>query len=485
VPAGSVNTYKAGWSAYADKIVAIPEPGRNSITINESSHGSVVASSSSAAAGETITLTATPDDGYKLKSISGVYLPVPPETLNNTALTVNGIKFQAQATSRNGSGWRVYYPGTANTLTVSSLNGTTLITKIEFTSEWGTSRKNDMLSVSAGTLSFDGNDPSTTVTINGINATSVTISGSGTIAGQTWCISSVKVYYEGTKEVELEISDTENANVKTFIMVDSEVTISAEFEPEPEPAKYYIVGSMTSWGVDENYEMNPMLDAETEEYFYTLDLTTTSEFKVVKVEGENQTWYPEGMGNNYGQNGEITEDGEYTVHFRPNFDGGEDWFYNCIYAKKTGEFVPEEATYYIVGDMTGWDVNEAYEMTPNNGAETEEYLYVLDLTTTNQFKVVKVQNGQQSWFPSGMGNNYGENGEITEDGEYTVYFRPNNDGGEDWFYNCIYVSKNEPEPTAVENVQTNEVQATKFFRDGMLLIVRDGRTYTVTGQAVK
>ena len=207
-----------------------------SITINESSHGSVVASPTSAEAGETITLTATPDDGYQLKSISGVYVPVS-ETLNATSETVNGNKFQAQATSRNNKGWRVYNPGTANTLTVSSLNGTTLITKIEFTSTWGGQRKNNMLSVSAGTLSFDPTiDPDTIVTINGINATSVTISGSGTNAGQTWCIKSVKVYYEGTDEEELEISDTENANVKTFTMVDSEVTISAEFEPAPSNA---------------------------------------------------------------------------------------------------------------------------------------------------------------------------------------------------------------------------------------------------------
>ena len=213
-----------------------PDPAGSSITINESSHGSVVASPTSAEAGETITLTATPDDGYQLKSISGVYVPVS-ETLNATSETVNGNKFQAQATSRNNNGWRVYNPGTANTLTVSSLNGTTLITKIEFTSTWGGQRKNNMLSVSAGTLSFDGNDPSTIVTINGINATSVTISGSGTNAGQTWCITSVKVYYEGTDEEELEISDTENANVKTFTMVDSEVTISAEFEAvAPAPA---------------------------------------------------------------------------------------------------------------------------------------------------------------------------------------------------------------------------------------------------------
>ena len=218
------------------------------ITLPSVSNGSVSAkvndaSVTSAAAGATVSLVATPDDGYQLKSISGVYVPVS-ETLNATSATVNGNKFRAQATARNNYGWRVYNPGTANTLTVSSLNGTTLITKIEFTSTWGGQRKNNMLSVSAGTLSFDGNDPSTTVTINGINATSVTISGSGTNAGGTWCISSVKVYTdEKYDEVELEISDTENANVKTFTMVDSEVTISAEFEPASTPADVYSVAS--------------------------------------------------------------------------------------------------------------------------------------------------------------------------------------------------------------------------------------------------
>ena len=108
----------------------------NSITINDSSHGSVVASSSSAAAGETITLTATPDDGYKLKSISGMYAAqaTSSETLNsvNAQTTVTGTKFQCVGTiGANNYGWRVYNPGTANTLTVSSKDGATLIEKIE------------------------------------------------------------------------------------------------------------------------------------------------------------------------------------------------------------------------------------------------------------------------------------------------------------------------------------------------------------------
>lgn len=39
--------------------------------------------------------------------------------------------------------------------------------------------------------------------------------------------------------------------------------------------------------------------------------------------------------------------------------------------------------------------------------------------------------------------------------------------------------------TAVENVQTNPVQATKFFRDGQLLIEKNGKTYNVQGAEVK
>ena len=206
------------------------------INIPSLSNGSVVAKVgdavvTSAAADATVSLVATPDAGYRLKSISGVYetSASKTETLNSTATTVNGTKFKAVATARNNYGWRVYNPGSANTLTISSKDGTP-IKKIELTSTWGNSRKNNMLSVTAGTLSFDGSDPSTTVTINNINATSVTINGSGNSAGTTWCISSAKIYYEATVETAVEISDTENANVKTFTMPSNNVTVSAEFE---------------------------------------------------------------------------------------------------------------------------------------------------------------------------------------------------------------------------------------------------------------
>ena len=105
----------------------------------------------------------------------------------------------------------------------------------------------------------------------------------------------------------------------------------------------------------------------------------------------------------------------------------------------------EEPAYYLVGTMTNWvenGVNEEYKLTLNSEAEgVEEYMITLDLKATDQIKVVK--NGETlTWYPDGTGNAYGENGEIAADGNYTVYFRPNGDGGDDWFNKVIYVAYN-------------------------------------------
>ena len=43
----------------------------------------------------------------------------------------------------------------------------------------------------------------------------------------------------------------------------------------------------------------------------------------------------------------------------------------------------------------------------------------------------------------------------------------------------------DPTPTAVENVQTNEVQASKILRDGQILILKDGKMYNALGIEIK
>ncbi len=265
------------------------------------------------------------------------------------------------------------------------------------------------------------------------------------------------------------------------------VTVTA-----PEPAKYYVVGNMTEWAVDENYEMNPNIYAETEEYFYALDLTTTSEFKVVKVEGENQTWYPTGMGNNYGQNGEITEDAEYTIYFRPNYDGGEDWFYNCIYVSKNepepqGETItvtwnsydlPSSGSSFtkdgvtVTCDIDDSDLYGPGTFTTDLGNFTQIVVSAYDACYIDATGGWSGNTDQMTWTGNAAsvswdGSIYGFSGDVT----FVFTIEP--------------ASTPEPQPTSVENVQTNHVQATKILRDGTLYIVRDGKMFDLTGAQVR
>lgn len=107
--------------------------------------------------------------------------------------------------------------------------------------------------------------------------------------------------------------------------------------------------------------------------------------------------------------------------------------------------IPAAMGYYIVGSMTDtWKVQSSYKMTLNETAAptVEYYINPLALTTTDQFKVAYSPDGVLSkiWYPSGSGNNYGENGQITSDGNYVVFFRPNADGGDGWYEKVIYVT---------------------------------------------
>ncbi len=57
--------------------------------------------------------------------------------------------------------------------------------------------------------------------------------------------------------------------------------------------------------------------------------------------------------------------------------------------------------------------------------------------------------------------------------------------GEHNYSITISIKGDEPEPTGVENVQTNQVQGTKILRDGQLLIEKNGKIYNATGAEVK
>ncbi len=146
-----------------------------------------------------------------------------------------------------------------------------------------------------------------------------------------------------------------------------------------------------------------------------------------------------------------------------------------------------DVNYFLVGNMNDWKVgDENLKLELNEAAEgVVEFMITLDLKAGAQFKVVGVEEGKADiWFPDGMGNNYGEaeGTAITEDAKFHIFFRPNKDGGDDWFYKLLFVQK--VEETGIDAIVGGNGNA-KVIENGHLYIIRNGVRYNVNGAAVK
>ena len=92
--------------------------------------------------------------------------------------------------------------------------------------------------------------------------------------------------------------------------------------------------------------------------------------------------------------------------------------------------------YYLVGIMTGWMLNTKL-MLEKNPANEAEYIIPMTFYAGQEFKIVLSDGytiSETDWYPSGLGTNY----IINASGDYTVYFRPDGQGGEGWHHGYIY-----------------------------------------------
>ena len=111
----------------------------------------------------------------------------------------------------------------------------------------------------------------------------------------------------------------------------------------------------------------------------------------------------------------------------------------------TGEVTPPDPVeeYYLVGSMNEWVVSADYKLTRNTAAEGNEYKIDITLTEGNQeMKVKGVLEGREedAWYPGGTNNNF----TINDAGDYTIYFRPNADGGDGWHEGYIFAEYHAP-----------------------------------------
>ena len=94
--------------------------------------------------------------------------------------------------------------------------------------------------------------------------------------------------------------------------------------------------------------------------------------------------------------------------------------------------------------------------------------------------MVEVENDAiKTWFPNEGGNYIVDQ---NHNGATTMYFRPDYQGGEGWFANCIFVV---PTGTVdITNIDAN-APAVKAIRNGQLFIIKGEKTYNAQGTLVK
>ena len=255
--------------------------------------------------------------------------------------------------------------------------------------------------------------------------------------------------------------------------------ITVDNEPNIELSFYYTIPGMSDYSIyPEEGEYDELESFLITFNNYMVDSADGGTAYMLKSGSENQipvSYFAIAGGTQVyvTLNDKVVAAGEYTLVLEGNcltkiFDGRPVPAMSFHYTV-TGindQPVVEASPYYLVGNMTNWAVVEENNLTENTAAVTKEYMITLNLDADAQFKVVK-KNGQEepTWYPAGTGNAYGEHGELQGAGNYTVYFRPNADGGDDWFNHVIYVQKNDVD--AISTVSTAQQRSVVYNMQGV------------------
>lgn len=100
--------------------------------------------------------------------------------------------------------------------------------------------------------------------------------------------------------------------------------------------------------------------------------------------------------------------------------------------------------YGVIGSKSNYSPNESYKLSKNTEAEGEYYINDVALSNGDYFKVASPGRGEWgTWYPDGTENDY----QINDNGIYNIYFRPDGNGGGDWYYHTFYVAYQHDELT--------------------------------------
>lgn len=288
----------------------------------------------------------------------------------------------------------------------------------------------------------------------------------------------------------------------------NKITITYETgEVPPTPVvEYYVVGSMNNWELNADYKLaaNPAVSGE---FMKRFTFAANDELKVRKaVDGVLDTWYPEGMGNNW----VINVAGDYDVYFRP--EGNTEWangyFYVAPYvAPAIPQYEVAEAIAAGLTDGTEIEVRGVITKMEAKGKNFAQYgsvnVYVADAngaegvfefyncysmqadtfkTTVPAYDATSTAWTQFTEVADAKGYTLHVGDTVIAHGNYKLY-----NSTHELNTGCYIVYAKVPGaayPTNIENAAT-EQKAVKFFENGQLLINKNGVIYNAQGAVVR
>lgn len=243
---------------------------------------------------------------------------------------------------------------------------------------------------------------------------------------------------------------------------------------------YYLVGSFAgvdAWTVDDLNADKRFRYLEGDEkygvYTLTADLAEGDRFKVVAITNDViMYWMPDGQGTDV----VVTANGAGKAkNIYIYFDYTTYQYYIWVEANLYDGF-------YLVGTMNNWTPSKDYLLTKNPENEAE-YVITATLAAGDEFKVLEILNGtwsDESYYPGGEAGNYLVDADHA--GQKAIYFRPDYQGGEDWYYSCIFIKANSEE--GIQEIRAAGKPA-KVLRNGQILILKGDKTFHLLGGAAQ
>ena len=420
------------------------------VTVTTDGHGTAVADPTEAKAGDTVTVTITPDEGYMLDTVTGTddwtydettgtgtftmpaedvtlsvtFRELPPPTQYNikTLITGEGTVSVPAKAAEGETVTVTATPATGYTLRALKVNGQ------DVTAAYLTS----------GSYSFTM--PASSVTVEAVfdevpegeYTIRVVVFGLGTaFADKTTASEGDTVTITTEDSIGYVFSFIEvngvgqGSGVKTFTMPAADVTVNVVFE-----RKAYAIHLNS--GVQGTMNAIPRNNEAYSDTTVQIIVNADEDYAVESLTVKNDT-----------TNGTIgttlkSQDGQTSIYeFKMP---ASTVTVTATYHKRATN------GYYLIGTH-GWADDPANNINMIDGNDkfvddlsvSGQMMLTLDLEAGQSFKVVKVVDGAiDTWYPA-TGGNY--NVDSAHAGSCVIYFRPAYGGPSDWFQNCIYVKR--------------------------------------------